>query len=477
MIKDLRDAIACLEKAGHLVEVTRSVDRSWEVTAVLDRLEREGRLPAVLFSSIVGFPGWSILGNVFASRDAIAALLDVPRTDLTQEFGRRLDEPIEPIVVEDAPVQEHVAMGEDASLDRVPIPTHHERDAGPYLSLGLVLCRDPSTGVRNVGIYRFLQRGPRALIPSLTSISDIAAIFGRQEERGEPLEIAIVPGVNPFLSLAAAYRAPIDVDECALAGGLMGAPVRLVKAKTIDLDVPADAEVVIEARILPGERYPEAPFADMSRSYSRQKAGPMTEVTAITHRDGPILQLAFSGHPDATNLGALCQEVAVLRAVQQASSAVRGVHVPASGFGFHCYLSIEKSPTVEGNERGEQKNAMLAALGAVPQIKLIAAFDHDVDITDDAAVLQALARRFQAVDPMSGEARLSVLSNMKGASYDPSSFHREYPNSKLMIDATLRSDLTEEQRLSFEEARCRGSDDIDLADYVGPDRIAAMKEG
>src|SRR5207248_2336584 len=133
---------------------------------------------------------------------------------------------------------------------------------------------------------------------------------------------------------------------------------------------------------------------------------------------------------------------------------VRGVRVPATGFGFHCYLAIEKVPTVEGRERGEQWNAMLAALGAVPQIKLIVAVDHDVDINSDVAVLSALARRFQAVDALSGESRTLVLPHLKGATYDPSSFHREYPNSKLLVDCTLRSDLTDEQRASFEEARC-----------------------
>jgi 2,5-furandicarboxylate decarboxylase 1 len=143
------------------------------------------------------------------------------------------------------------------------------------------------------------------------------------------------------------------------------------------------------------------------------------------------------------------------------------VHVPASGYGFHCYLGVHKVPTVEGRERGEHRNAMLAAVGAVPQIKLVVAVDDDVDIYDDTAVLGALARRFQAVDPVGGEPRLTVLPNLKGASYDPSSFHREYPNAKLLVDCTLRGDLDEGQRASFEEARCRGSDGIDLDAYLG----------
>jgi len=465
-IRDLRGALGRLEETGALAVVERKVDRNWEVTAVLDRLEREGRHPAVLFRSIEGFPGWSIAGNVFASRSAIAALLNVPKEHLTQELSVRLDRPIEPEIVMSGPVQEHILLGDAATLDAVPLPTHHERDAGPYVSLGITFCKDPDTGQRNVGIYRFMQRGCRELVPSLTSISNIADIFHRQEARNKPLEIAIVPGASPLLSLAASYKAPLGVDECALAGGLSGEPLHLVAAQTIDVEVPAEAEIVIEGRILPGERYPEAPFADMSRSYSREKQGPLVEVQAVTHRTDPILQLAFSGHPDATNMAAVCEEVAVWRAARQASSAITAVHVPASGYGFHCYLAMNKAPTIEGRERGEQWNAMLAALGAIAQLKLVATFDNDVDIFDDTAILGALARRFQAVDAISGRQRILIIPHAMGATYDPSSFHREYPNSKVLLDATLGSDLRPEQRASFEEARCRGSDEIELRQYL-----------
>jgi 2,5-furandicarboxylate decarboxylase 1 len=347
----------------------------------------------------------------------------------------------------------------------VPLPTLHERDAAPYISLGVAICRDPDTGSQNIGVYRFMQRGPRELVPSLTSISNAADIFGKYERRGQPMEIAIIPGASPALSLAASYRAAAGVDEAALAGGLAGEPLRQVPAKTVDLHVPADAEVVVEGLVQPGGRYPEAPFADMSRSYSRVKQGPLVTVSAITHRENPILQLAFSGHADAANMAALCHEAAIWRAVRQATGCVRAVHVPANGYGFHCYLGVEKTPTIEGRERGEHRNAMLAVLGAVTQIKLVAAFDADVDIYNDDEVLGALARRFQAVDPLTGEQRIQVIPNLRGATYDPSSFHREYPNSKLMIDATLPAGLTDDQRAGFEQARCAGSDQIALADY------------
>lgn len=463
-LHDLHDVLEDLRGQRALLEAERPVERSWEVAAVLDRLERCGRFDPVLFRSVLGHPGWSILGNLFADRQTVARLLRIDPSQLSAEFTRRMEHPIPAVMVDDGPVQAHL-IGPGAGLDAVPLPTLHERDAAPYISLGVAICRDPDTGVQNVGVYRFMQRGPAELVPSLTSISNAADIFQRYERRGQPMEIAIVPGASPALSLAASYRAAAGVDEAALAGGLAEEPLRLVHARTVDLDVPADAEVVVEALVQPGRRYPEAPFADMSRSYSRVKQGPLVTVNAITHRDNPILQLAFSGHADASNMAALCHEAAIWHAVRQAAGCVRAVHVPANGYGFHCYLGVEKTPTIEGRERGEHRNAMLAALGAVTQLKLVVAFDTDVDIYDDNEVLGALARRFQAVDPLTGESRIQVIPNLRGATYDPSSFHREYPNSKLMIDATLPTELTDDQRAGFETAKCAGSESVQLADY------------
>ena len=463
---DLRSTLDVLDRRGGLARVGRTVDPGGEVTAVLAAFEAAGNDAAVLFTSVAGYEGWRIAGSLFADRANVAAALGTDPSRLTVALAERLEQPIPPEVVGSGPCQERAFLGAEASLDRLPLVHHHERDAARYISMGLTFATDPDTGLRNVGIYRYMQRDGRSLVPSLTSLSNIADIFRRCEARGEALEVAIVPSASPALTIAAGYRAALGVDECALAGGLQQAPLRLVKARTVDLEVPADAEVVIEARILPGERHPEAPFADMSGSYSRVKQGPLTEVTAITHRADPILQIAFSGHADATNMAAVGSEVAVWRAVQAATANLTAVHVPASGYGFHCYLALRKEPTVEGRERGEQRNALLAAVGAVPQLKLVVAFDHDVDVFDDARVLRALARRFQAADPRTGRDRFLVVADAKGATYDPSSFHREYPNSKLLLDATIPSDLTPEQRAGFEEARSGWPHPIDPADYL-----------
>lgn len=217
-VHDLHDVLDGLRGQQALLEVNRPVERSWEVAAVLDRLEYSGRFDPVLFRSVLGHPAWSILGNLFADRNTIASFLGIGASQLSAEFTRRLKHPIPAVMVDDGPVQAHLIAG-DAGLDAVPLPTLHERDAAPYISLGVAICRDPDTGVQNVGVYRFMQRGPRELVPSLTSISNAADIFRRYERRGQPMEMAIVPGASPALSLAASYRAAAGVDEAALAGG------------------------------------------------------------------------------------------------------------------------------------------------------------------------------------------------------------------------------------------------------------------
>ncbi|MFQ5693475.1 MAG: UbiD family decarboxylase domain-containing protein, partial [Nitrospinota bacterium] len=294
---------------------------------------------------------------------------------------------------------------------------------------------------------------------------NISDIFGRCEENGQSLEVAILPGVDPLVTLAASYGAPMGVDELSLAGGLRGEPLDLVPCETVDLLVPALAEMCIEAEIHPGERLPEAPFADQSLTYSRVKRGPRVTVRAITHRNNPIHQFIFSGHPDVLHLMAVIFEAAIYEAVRRVVPTVRAVHVPPSGAGFHCYVSMKRRPTTEGFETGEGKTALMAVLGVAPYIKLAVALDDDIDVFDESQVLWAIATRFQPLDAHTGEPRYFVVPGAKGASPDPSAFHKAYPSSKLALDCTVRVDLPEEARAMFWRAEVPGKGRIRLDDY------------
>ena len=175
---DLRSALATLAGAGLLSVVEKEVDPAWELTAVLDRLEQAGRLPAVLFNAVQAHPGWSVAANLFAARASVAAVLGCSVADVTTVLAARLAAPIPPVVVEHGACQEVVLSGSDATLDAVPLVTHHEGDAAPYISMGVTVCRDPDTGQRNVGIYRYMRQSATTLVP-LTSNANIADIFRR----------------------------------------------------------------------------------------------------------------------------------------------------------------------------------------------------------------------------------------------------------------------------------------------------------
>lgn len=464
--RDLREFLALLEERGQLRRVRRPADPAWEMTALLGRLEERGDASAVLFEEVQGCPGWRVAGNLFAERGRLALALGVSEEDTLSAFLKRIASPIPPRMVPSGPVQERVLRGGSADLHRLPLVQHHEKDAGRYISCGVCVSRDPDTGSLDMGVYRFMMKDGKTLVPSLTQTSNVSDIFRRCEERGKSLEAAILPGVDPLVTLAASYGAPLGVDELALAGGLRGEPLDVVRCETVDLLVPALAEMCIEAEIHPGERLPEAPFADQSLTYSRVKRGPRVTVRAITHRESPIHQFIFSGHADVLHLSSLIYEATIYEAVRRVVPTVRTVHVPPSGAGFHCYVSMTRRPTTEGFETGEGKTALLAVLGAAPYIKLAVAVDDDIDVFDEGQVLWAIATRFQPIDAHTGEPRYFVVPGAKGASPDPSAFHKAYPSSKLALDCTVRVDLPEEVRNQFRRAEVPGKDRIRLEDYI-----------
>jgi 2,5-furandicarboxylate decarboxylase 1 len=459
--KDLREYIDLLKENGELVEINKPVNQDYEPTAILTKLEQNNRYDAVLFNNVQGLPGWRIMGNTFATRKKIALALGCAEEKVAEEFRIRVANPIAPKMVQTGPIKENVVTGSDIDLTKLPIITHHEKDAGRYISYGITVAKDPENGIRNVGIYRNLIKGKDYMVPSYAGMSNITTMFSRAEQMGKPLEIAIMPGVDPLIALAASHTVPYGVDEYTLAGGLRGEPVELVRCETVDLEVPASAEVVIEAEVLPGKREPEAPFADWSGCYSRVKYGPIVKPKAITFRNNPIHQFIFTGHPDYWNMTAVGFEAITYDIVKKVSPNVVGVHIPTTN-PLMCCIAMKKIPTVEGREAGIQKQVILAALAFNPFLKLVIVVDDDVDITRDEEILWALGFRFQAVDPVTGEDKMFVIPGAAGTRADPSNFHNDYPSAKVGIDATVRSDIKEEQKIEFERAKCVGVDKVDL---------------
>jgi 2,5-furandicarboxylate decarboxylase 1 len=309
-------------------------------------------------------------------------------------------------------------------LRQIPLLTHYDVNAAPYITAGIVVAADPDTKVRNTSYNRLMMAGKRELRIFMAIGRHLWTLHNKLEGRNEPLPIAIVIGVHPLFSLGAQALTPADEDEYAVIGGMMREPLRLVRAHTVPLLVPADAELIIEGNILPHIRRQEGPFGEFTGHAVESDERQVIEVTAITHRKNYIFQDIHAGYTEHKMMGAVPREAALLRAVRSTVPTVKNVCMPVSGnCRFHAYISIAKRTA------GQAKNAICAAIAADMLLKHVVVVDDDIDVFDEEQVLWAIANRFQA------DRGLVVIPNAQGSELDPSSGPGG-TNTKMGLDAT-----------------------------------------
>jgi 2,5-furandicarboxylate decarboxylase 1 len=442
-MRDLRAFLnfLCCEHPDQVMYVDREVDPRFEVTALLARLEQQGRFPVVIFRNVRG-SRLPVVTNVHASFARLAMALDLPASasvpEFTAEYSRREDRPVEPIVVspEDAPVKQVVLRGQDVDLDELPLLTYHEKDAGAYATLGYAVMRDPDTGVRNAGIYRLMRQGKNEFGIQISETAHGHYILKKHQRRGEPTPMAVFIGHHPAVHLGCLSFAPFDTDEFTFAGAMLGEPLRTVRCETLDLEVPAEAEIVLECEILPDLRRPEAPFGEYPGTYGPQRLNPVVRVNTLTMRRDALYQSSFVGHPDNLLLSGVTRLAYILKTARIASPTVKAVYVPPSGrCRYLCYIAMEK--LIEG----DPKNAAMAAFAADPFLKFVVVVDHDVDILNDSEVLHAIATRVRA-DLDTFMVTYSRGSPLDPASYDPAA--GSHLVTKVGIDATRKANYPDE---------------------------------
>jgi UbiD family decarboxylase len=404
--------------------ITHEVDRGFEIAALVMELEKRGQAPVLWFEKVRGsrFP---LVTNVFGDRRRYARALGVPMEALHGEWLARNERRQMPALRPTGPIRDVVRTGADVDLDVLPIVTHFAEDAGPYITNGIVVAKDPDTGVRNASFHRMQLRGRNRLGTSLHSRRHLWDYQRRAEERGEAVPVSIVIGAHPLFHFGAGLsKVPIDVDEYEVAGGFFGEPLPIVPGVTVDVEAPAEAEIVLEGTILPGVREPEGPFAEFTGYASERSTEHVIEVSAILHRRDALYQDIVGGISDEhTMLLAVPQEARLLRVLRAHFPSVKAVSYPKSGTcRLHCYISMK--PTSEG----QAKNAAMAAFGDDLALKLVVVVDEDVDPANEQEVLWAVATRMQA------DADLFVIPNAMGAILDPST--RAGMTAKMGIDAT-----------------------------------------
>jgi UbiD family decarboxylase len=321
-------------------------------------------------------------------------------------------------------VHEVVKLGDDIDLARVPLLTHYDVNAAPYVTAGIVVAADPDLGVRNTSYNRLMMAGKRELRIFMAVGRHLWTLHNKMEQRNEALPIAVVVGVHPLFSLGAQAFTPSTDDEYAVIGGMMKESLRVVKAKTVPLLVPADAEMVIEGNILPNIRREEGPFGEFTGHAVAKDERQVIEVTAITSRRNYLFQDVHAGYTEHKLMGAVPREAALIKAVRQTVPTVKNVCMPVSGnCRFHAYISISKRTP------GQAKNAICAALAADMLLKHVVIVDDDIDVFDEEQVLWAVSNRFQA------DRGLVVIPNAQGSELDPSAGPGGV-NAKMGLDAT-----------------------------------------
>ena len=442
MQEDLRGFIDKLEKADLLQRIPRAVDPRFELSAVSKKVERLGK--ALVFEQVKGYD-LPVVTNVFGSRTMLAMIFDTTPEDVVREFMKRSEARIDPVIVDGGPCKEVVKLGSDATIDELPLVTHCEKDAGPYVTAGIIVAKDPETGRRNVSINRMMYKDAQTLACRMMPPQHLGIIQGKAEARDMPLEIAVCVGNHPLENLVASTTLAYGDDEFTLAGALRRRPLELVRCETVDLEVPNTSEIVIEGEILANVREPEGPFGDLMQYYVPIMDNHVFRLKAITHRAHPMWQTIQASSLEDVHLLALSREAKLMRAVEQSGAKVKAVSlVPTI---MSAAISIEKQ------FEGEPKNVAAAAFGAYSWLKYCVVVDHDVDVFDVGDVWWAMATR--------SDVGKGLLRMPDALGFPRDLFHIH--QAKLGIDATAPLNQWQE----FERKRVPGSDTLDLQDYLG----------
>ena len=312
------------------------------------------------------------------------------------------------------------------------------------MTAGLVVAKDPETGIRNVSFNRMMLAGAAETGIRMMPPQHLGVIQAKAEAFGRDLPVAVAIGLHPVDALAGATSLPAGEDELALAGGLRGEPVRTARGVTVDVDVPADAEIVLEGLVRAGVREPEGPFGDFLQFYVAEMPNHRLHVTAITHRRDPIFQTMVAGSPEDVNLLGLSREALVAAAVEATGAELVDMRLGPTILG--CVLAVRQ------RYPGEATNAALAALGAYGWLKYCIVVDHDVDVHDMDDVWWAVSAR------SSPERALRVIAGAPAFPRDPHGVH----GSRAIIDATIPFG----EWAAFERKRPPGGDRLRLEDFA-----------
>ena len=442
--KDLRDFLAGIREKGSdfYVEVKKPLEPELEVCVIQQKLAKAGRYPVIYCPEIKGSK-LPLITNVFGSYEMLGLALGIApeeqdKSKVLHEFRKRVANkmPIQFIPAKEAPVKEIVLTGKDVDLGLLPITRHALLDSGKYVTIGCMICKDPDTGTPNVGIYRHEVKGKDELGCMVNPAHHASYIARRYAELGKPTEVVLFVGHHPAVILGADIRGDMDDDEMEIMGGLLGEPLLVTKGETVDVPVPAWAEVAIEGVIDPTKMVTDGPFAEYSGYYGEaEKPSFLIKVTSITMRKDAIYHDLDPAHREHNFSSGLPFESNAYDIIKKIVPSLKAIHFPPSGTCIlHMYVSIKKRIA------GEGKMAGLAAIASDLSVKLVIVVDEDIDIYNEEEVLWAVATR------VVGDKDISIIPSVAGAHLDPSAYDETRlksgnMTSNVIIDATKPTEM------------------------------------
>lgn len=440
---DMREFTSVLEEAGELRRVPDEVDWRYEVGGWLRHCyDARPFGPALLFEKIKDYSSeYRIVGNLLGSYQRIARAIglppDTPSSETIAAFEQRLKSPVAPKIVSSGPVKENVHVGDKVDLLEFPVPWWTPMDGGRYIGTWHInVSKDAETGLQNVGTYRVMVRDRNTASVAFLPYTHMSRHYAQRKARGEPLETAMVIGADETVSIVGGVGFPLSVDEITVAGALRGAPIELVKCETVDLFVPANAEIVVEGLVLPSEMRPEGPLGEHTGYHGGGvRMRPVFQVTAITHRDRPILRGSLLGRPVLEHN--LVRDVIASAAAMElfesfGPDGVLAVRCPPEGAATLSAI-VQMRPRYVGHAFTVGQTLLSSHLGK--SLKYIVLVDDDIDPSDLGQVWWAVLTRTQA------SRDFEVLRYRPATRSDPSipRAQGEY-GDKLIIDATKKLD-------------------------------------
>lgn len=419
--------------AGDLVRINRPITTDYEIANVAHALE--GKL--ALFSDVQNYPGWRVLAGPCSDRRFFALALGVPPSGLLNRLVSAVNKPQSPPVIESGPCQEVILPNVDLGL--LPILRHLPEDAGPYMTSAVVIVHDPELG-RNVAYHRMLRLNAGEFAVRLVEGRGTHTAWTKSQ--GD-LPCAICVGLPLQVNLAAAMSPPPGVDELGIAHALV--PTPLVRCKTADLCVPAEAELVLEGRIT--KRFTdEGPFPDLTETMDLIRPGQIIKVDLITRRRQPIYHALLPGGLEHKLLMGMPREPTIFAEINRVAKCTDVLVTPGGASWLHAVVQIDK----QGPDDGMM--AIHAAFKGHGSLKHVVVVDTDVDISRLSEVEWAIATRFQA------DKDLVVLADQPGSSLDPSGVHapgKKARTAKMGLDATRpwNSDCAKFSKIRYKDVQ------------------------